>query len=105
VISQGRAIILVDLIFPGISLVCGTIACTSLVNYIVDSIRTGAPASLTIPWIIATLILLGITIYSFRKIESPPIRMLVIILVFVPQIVYLLLDQTIPFPDVWFMKE
>ena len=64
----------------------------------------GHAAPWTWMWIISIIILLLITIIAYRKIDHAPIRMLLIICLFVPQIVNLLLGQTIPFPEVWFLN-
>jgi len=50
------------------------------------------------------VVLLGVTIYAYRKIDHAPVRVLVVILLFVPQIVFLLMDQTVPFPDAGFLN-
>jgi len=102
--SQARTLIGIDIIFAIIALLCGTMAFTYLVRYAVLSISLGHAAPWTYTWIIAMMVFLGITIYSYKKIYNAPIRVLVVILLFVPQIVYLLMDQTVPFPDVWFMS-
>ena len=104
VTARSRTLIYVEFIFAIIALLCGTMAFTSLIKYAVLSISLGTPAPWNWTWVITVLVLLAITVYAFRKIDHAPIRVLVVILLFVPQIVYLLLDQTIPFPEVWFLN-
>lgn len=102
--AQARTLIGIDIIFAIIALLCGTMAFTYLVRYAVLSISLGQAAPWTYTWVITMVVLLGITIFAYRKIDYAPIRVLVVILLFVPQIVYLLMDQTVPFPDVWFLN-
>lgn len=102
--ARNRALILVELFFAIVALVCGTMAFNSLVSYAVLTISLGRAAPYTYMWILAMIILLAVTIYAYRKIDHAPLRVLVVILLFVPQIVFLLLDQTVPFPDVGFLN-
>jgi uncharacterized membrane protein len=64
----------------------------------------GTAAPWTWPFAGTIVILMALTIITYRKIENTPIRMLVIILLFVPQIISLLMAQTIPFPEVSFLN-
>jgi len=104
VTARNRALILVELFFAIVALVCGTMAFTSLVSYAVLTISLGKAAPYTYMWILALIILLAVTIYAYRKIEHAPLRVLVVVLLFVRQIVYLLVDQNVPFPDVGFLN-
>ncbi len=102
--AQNRTLIVVELFFFLVSLVCGSIAFTSLVSYAVQSFSLGKAAPWSWSWLIGMMILLAITIVAYRKIDHAPLRVLVVIILFVPQIVYLLLDQRIPFPDLGFFN-
>lgn len=102
--ARDRTLIIVDFVFAIIALICGTLSFTSLVRYAVSSIQAGQAASWTPLWAGVMVILLLITAISYRKIDNAPIRMLVIICLFVPQIVNLLMNQSIPFPEVWFLN-
>ncbi len=102
--ARNRTLLIVEIFFAIVALVCGTMAFTSLVSYAVLTISLGKAAPYTYMWILAMIILLAVTIYAYRKIEHAPLRVLVVILLFVPQIVFLLLDQTVPFPDVGFLN-
>lgn len=102
--ARNRTLIFVELLFALVALVCGTIAFSSLVRYAVLTIRMGAAAPWTWTWALAMGILLAVTIAAYRKIDHAPLRILVVILLFVPELVSLLLDQTIPFPDVGFLN-
>jgi hypothetical protein len=104
VAARVRTLIFVDIVYAIITLICGTITLSSLVRYAVISIHLGYAASWTWVWIGVTLALMIIAIIAFRKIDHAPIRMLVVILLFVPQILNLLLNQVIPFPEVWFLN-
>ncbi|NLV26984.1 MAG: hypothetical protein GXY48_07455 [Methanomicrobiales archaeon] len=102
--TRNHTILIVDVVYAIIALICGSLFLSSLVRFSVYSIQSGQAASWTWVWAGVMALLLIITIFSFRRIDHSPIRMLVIIGLFVPQIVNLLLDQTIPFPEVWFLN-
>ncbi|MDD1724662.1 MAG: hypothetical protein LUQ07_05990 [Methanospirillum sp.] len=99
-----RSLVVVDIIFALIAIIVGNLALASLVRYTVTSLTLGSMASWSWTWLISLVILFLITILAFKKIDHPIIRMLVIICLFIPQILALLLQQTIPFPDVGFLQ-
>lgn len=99
-----RSLLVIDIVFALIAIVTGYLGLTSLVRYVISSLTLGSMAPWSLIWVIALIILFLITILAFKKIDHPIIRMLVIIGLFVPQILVLLLQQTIPFPDVGFLK-
>ncbi|PWR76102.1 hypothetical protein ACKUB1_06905 [Methanospirillum stamsii] len=102
--ARNRTLIFVDIIFAILALISGTFFLTSIVRYVVSSINLGSAAPWTWTWVGAMIVLLIITVIAYRRIDNSPLRMLVIIGLFVPQIVNLLMDQTIPFPEVWFLN-
>jgi len=102
--ANNRTLIFVDIIYAILSLIFGTVAITSIVRYVISSLKIGTAAPWTWSFACIIVILMVLTIFTYRKIEMTPIRMLVIILLFVPQIVSLIMAQTIPFPEVSFLN-
>ena len=102
--TRDRTLILVDLFFAVVAVIIGTIALTSLVRFTIESISIGTLAPWTLTWAGTLIIMLLVTIFAYRKIDNIPIRMLVVILLFAPQLYSLLMQQTIPFPDVGFIR-
>lgn len=103
-VARNRTLVLVELFYAFVALVSGTVALTSLIRYAVRTMSLGTAAPWTWAWVFAMTVLLGVTIYAYRKIDHAPVRVLVVILLFVPQIVFLLMDQTVPFPDAGFLN-
>lgn len=101
--ARDRTLILVDIFFAVVAVLVGTTALTSIVRFTITSISIGTLAPWTITWVGTLIIMLLITAIAYRKIKNTPIRMLVVILLFAPQIYSLLMQQTIPFPDVGFI--
>lgn len=102
--ARNRTLVLVELFFAFVALVSGTVALTSLIRYAVETISLGTAAPWTWAWAFAMAVLFGVTIYAYRKIDHVPVRVLVVILLFAPQIVFLLMDQTVPLPDAGFLN-
>ena len=101
--ARDRTLILVDIFFAVVAVLVGTTALTSIVRFTITSISIGTLAPWTVPWIGTLIVMLLVTAFAYRKIKNTPIRMLVVILLFAPQIYSLLMVQTIPFPDVGFI--
>ena len=101
--ARDRTLILVDIFFAVLALVVGTMALTSIVRFTITSISIGTLAPWTLTWAGTLIIMLLVTAFAYRKIDNIPLRVLVVILLFVPQIYSLLMQQTIPFPDIGFI--
>lgn len=101
--ARDRTLILVDIFFAVLTLLVGTMALTSIVRFAITSISIGTLAPWTLTWAGTLIIMLLVTAFAYRKIDNIPLRVLVVILLFVPQIYSLLMQQTIPFPDIGFI--
>jgi hypothetical protein len=99
-----NTLIVVDIVFGTLSVIFGTIAITTIVRYVIRSLSLGSAAPWSWTFAGMIVILLALTILTYKKIAYTPIRMLVIILIFIPLIISLLMEQTIPFPEVSFLN-